>query len=376
MGKLIRLIDRTRTVVDWGCKRARYYGYEYNGRGIVKDGSSLDLAIGLVIHDAMAAIATFTQKGEPVPIDHIADAAFRQIYDNITESAQDGVIESDIQNFANEQASLTEGLIRGFFKHVWPRLMIDYPHIEAIEQEMTYTLGGGFKFMTKPDLIVANKENELVYLEYKSTSSKKDKWIQSWDTAVQLHSSIMATEETLGIRPAYVQIVGLYKGYESYGKQNSPFCYAYKKLGNPPFTTDQVQYEYKAGFRRYPTWEEAGGVKAWVEKMPDNILTDQFPMTAPIMVDEDLVRDFFAQRLVREREIASAFDPDNPDVDEYEIMSRVFPQTFEKCVPAYGWVCPFRKLCFGHVADPLSEGYVLRTPHHQQELDMFNEDLD
>jgi hypothetical protein len=378
--RLIRLIDRTRTVTDWKCPRARYWGYEYLGKGLAKQGTNLDLFIGIITHDAMAAVATFTARGEAVPIDQIAEAAFTQIYENILAATTDTGREA-AEEFAREQGTLTQGMILGFYKHVWPRLMAQYPKIVAIEQEMEYTLGEDktsighnhdvtrqFIFMAKPDLIVEDQNGELVYLEYKTTSSKKDKWIKSWDTAVQLHSSILATEQTLGKRPAYVQIVGLYKGYESYGKQSSPFCYAYKKSGNPPFTQDQVQYEFKAGFKRVPTWEMAGGVKAWVEGMPDTVLADQYPMTPQIMVDEQLVNDFFKQRLIREKEISTSVWEGEYDSPVTGIDS-VFPQRFDQCEPSFGYSCPFKKLCFGHVTDPLTEGYELRTPHHARELE-------
>lgn len=349
---------------DWKCPRSRYYGYEYQGRGIVKNGTSLALFTGITVHDAMAAIATFTQEGKDVPIDEIARAAFCQVHENIIVSAG-GVILPETRDFANEQGALTEGMIRGFYKHLWPKLMALYPTIVAIEAEMEYVLDDGFIFMTKPDLIVETPEGELVYLEYKTTSSKKEGWMNSWETAVQLHSSILATEATIGRRPACVQIVGLYKGYESYGKQSSPFCYAYKKSGNPPFSQDQVQYDYKPGFRRVATWEMEGGVKAWVEGMPDLILANQFPLTPPIFVNEDLVGSFFKQRLLRERQIAIAAtsSPNEADLDEF------FPQHFDQCVPSYGWSCEFKKLCHGHVETPLEDGFELRTPHHKRELD-------
>jgi hypothetical protein len=371
MSNIIRLIDRTRTVADWKCPRSRWWGYEYLGKGIVKSGTSLALFTGIVVHDAMAAIATFTKEAEgddplgAVPIDDIANAAFTQVRDNILESAGPVVL-PETTEFANEQGALTEGLIRGFFKHLWPKLYEQYPRIIAIEQEMEYTLDDLTTFMTKPDLIVENQEGDLVYLEYKTTSNKKENWIKSWETAVQLHSSIKATEATLGKLPSYVQIVGLYKGYESYGKQSSPFCYAYIKKGNPPFSQDQVQYEYKAGFRRYPTWELPGGVKAWVESMPENVLTNQFPLTPPIFVNEDLVNKFFNQRLLREREIA-----DHLNLHGFQdiMLDKVFPQHFDQCNPSYGWSCPYSKLCHGEVKDPLQEGYEFRVPHHARELE-------
>lgn len=392
MPKMIRLIDRTRTVTDWKCERARYWGYEYKGRGIMKAGLSIELFLGIVVHDALAAIGTLHLNDKTIPIDDIANAAYNQVYDQLIEK-NEGLIQSEAIEWAKEQGSLTEGMIRGYYKHVWPRLLGMYPEVICVEQEMTYPLTEGvcktcndegqvgdqvcptcdgdikqqFTFMTKPDLIMADHNEELVYIEYKTTSSKKDNWVKSWETAVQLHSSIKATEFSLGKLPSAVQIVGLYKGYESYGKQSSPFCYAYKKPGNPPFSDEQVQYEYKPGFKRYPTWELEGGVKQWVEDMPETILANQFPLTAPIMVNEDLIDSFFRQRLIREKQIAS-FDNDSQ-------LDELFPQRFDQCQPYFGWACQYKKICHGFVQVPEEEGYTLREPHHDLEREQLGLEL-
>lgn len=363
----LRLIDRSRTVADWKCPRSRYWNYEYKGRGLAKESTSLPLFTGITVHDALASIASLHSRGFDVDIDGIADAANAQMKENLLVGYK-GVVESGADEFAKEQGALTEGLIRGFYAHVWPRLMVDYK-IVAVETEMEYELAPGYIFMAKPDLVVEDSEGNLIYIEYKTTSSKKPEWVNSWETAVQLHSSVKATEATLGRPVSSVQIVGLYKGYESYGKQSSPFCYAYKRSGNPPFTEDQVQYEYKAGFKRYATWELPGGVKAWVDGMPENVLANQFPMTAPIFVNDDLVEAFFKQRAYREANIVVAMrglSEDSEDADHY--LNSYFPQHFDQCVPSFGWSCQFKKLCHGQVADPLTEGYVLRTPHHAKEV--------
>lgn len=376
MSKIIRLIDRTRTVADWKCPRARYWGYEYGGRGVVKNSTGLALMEGIAIHDSLAAIAQLTLQKQEIPIDDIADAAREQVKTELLQAAGETVTDQVSEEFASEQAALVEGLIRGFYKFMWPKLMTMYPAIVCAEQEMEYPLAQGddadYIFMTKPDLIVEDTNGDLVYIEYKSTSSKKENWVNSWETAVQLHSSIKATEFSLGKLPAAVQIVGLYKGYESYGKQSSPFCYAYKKSGNPPFTKDLVQYEYKAGFKRYATWELPGGTKKWVDDMPEEILVNQFPLTPQIYVNEELVEAFFTQRLLREMEIAEA----NEEMKSGKnLMDRVYPQRFDQCVPSFGWSCQYRKLCHGFVQDPLTEGFILREPHHDLEREQMGLEL-
>lgn len=402
MDKIIRLVDRTRTVADWRCPRARYYGYEWNGRGIVKNGMSLALEEGLIVHDALAAIAHLILNGLPVDIDEIAVTAQKDLYDRLIE-ASGPIIMPEADEYAKEQSTLVEGLIRGFYKFMWPKLMLMYPIITCVEQEMEYPLdqcpqcggagttplsdedsldvqvctlcngaGVNFIFMTKPDLIMESPDGELVYIEYKTTSSKKAEWINSWETAVQLHSSVKATEYSLGRLPSAVQILGLYKGYTSYGKQSSPFCYAYKKNGNPPFTQDQIAYEYKAGFKRYPTWELEGGCKKWVEDMPEEILANQFPLTPQIYVNEDLVASFFKQRLIREREIAqAATNSIKSDTSYFEDLDRVFPQKFDQCKPSFGWNCQYIKLCHGNSDNPLEEGFVEREPHHDLEREQL-----
>src|SRR3954469_23999678 len=139
-GKIIplRFMDRTRTVQDWKCKRSRYWGYEHEGRGLSKTSTSIELFMGITIHDSLAAIAHFQKAGETVPIDAIASTAFKQMFDNLTLGHEN---DYEAIDYANEQATLTEGLLRGFHKHVWPRLMETYPKIVAIETEMEYPLG-------------------------------------------------------------------------------------------------------------------------------------------------------------------------------------------------------------------------------------------
>lgn len=669
----VRLLSRTSSVTDWKCQRARYYANEIYGRGISKSTTSLALFTGIVLHDSLAAIATYHQRGEVVPIDTIATLAFNQIYDNLSVVPEGEMISSETEEFAKEQGSLTEGIIRGYFRHVWPRLLIQYPKIVAIEQEVEYKLEepktchhcsgssvetdengnneincpmcgglgsiGGFIFMAKPDLILEDPSGEWHYIEFKSTSYKKDSWINSWDSAVQLHSSVKAVEETMGRAPVDVTIVGMYKGYcltpetpvltsdlrwvtvgslavgdklaafeetsannrsggkslrewreatvdatgrelmpcyeieladgtkftctgehkwltasefdgmgsaiwkttetlsinksrivkliepweglgefephdagylaaafdgeghlachkfdrdgkgysslslnftqnpnpmmthmeglmskygitwsgndrkgerkiqtlqiynkikvlsllgklrpkrllpkldfndlgmvkflptrpvlvvgkkfvglkevvtlstdtgtfiasgfashnSSYGKQSSPFTYCYKKSGNPPFTQDQIEYAYKAGFKRYPTWELPGGVKKWIDDMPEQILGDQFPMTAPIFYNQDLVERFFAQRLIREVEIRNAMvDLNEHPENEQIILDTHFQQKFDVCQPSFGgYTCEYKKLCFSDVKEPLNEGFQLRDPHHERDRKQY-----
>lgn len=367
MSKNLILFDRSRTATDWTCERKRYLNYELDGTGIVPAKEALELAMGTILHDSLAAIAT---QHPDIDIDSIAFHAKDQMLDFLTKGLI-GSPERDAKElYATEQANLIEGLLRGFYKHCWPRLINQYPKLLAIEQEMSYNYEG-IIFMCKPDLVAATQEGEVVYIEYKSTSSKKEEWVNSWGTAIQLHATTRAIESALNEKISHVVVQGLYKGYESYGKQSSPFCYAYQRYGTPPFSKNEISYEYKAGYRRTPLWEMEGGVKAWVANMPEAILANQFPCTPPIFVNDSLVESFFAQRNIREREIDLALDMlEMPELDsegKANILDAAFPQKWDACSPAWGRGCPYQRICHGSVPDPLKSGFVKRQAHHQIE---------
>lgn len=374
MGNKLILYDRSRVTTDWTCPRKRYWQYEFDGKGVVSGHSSLELFAGTVIHDGLAAIATQHQaNGGVVDIDAIAEACFNQMRNSLLETSTGEIGEVD---FALEQGTLVEGLLRGFYKHAWPRLISAYPTIVHIEKEMTFE-HVGLTFMSRPDLILADAEGNQFYIEYKSTSSKKEGWVNSWATAVQLHSTVRAIQATTGELPMGVVVQGLYKGYESYGKQNSPFCYAFSRKGNPPFTQDEIRYDFKAGFKRIPVWEMPGGVRAWVESMPLDLLGDQFPQVPPIFINEGLVDSFFNQRGYREHEIQMALDlykmaEEDPDA-QVQILNTAFPQRFDQCHPYFGRPCSYLRMCHSGVTDPLTEGYIYREPHHEAEVNQDKE---
>lgn len=379
--RLIRLWDRSRVVTDWQCPRKRYWQYEYKGKGVVTAGTSLELFTGTVIHDCMAAIAKHYQDKAELDISTLARNSYNQLFDVLKpedENDRDGF------EFAVEQGTLIQGIILGFYKHAWPRIVAEYPEVIVYEGEMerrsapTEDSRPQLVFMSKPDVLVRSAEGLTAYLEYKSTSSKKPEWINSWETAVQLHSTIKAVKETTGIDVDHVIVQGLYKGFESYGKQSSPFCYYYRRNGNPPFTANEISYEYKAGMRRHPVWELTGGVEGWVGSMPESILAEQFPRTPPIFFNEDLIEAFFRQREMREWDINLALESLETNDEDYKtfIMDKHFPQRFDQCTPAYGKgrACEYKALCHGRQdQDPLNLGLVWREPHHEQEAEQQRE---
>ena len=360
----LRLYDRSRVTTDWTCPRKRYLQYEFEGKGIVSSNTSLDLFMGTVLHDGLAGIA----RG--LDIDLIAETARKEMFEILSKNST-GVMEEI--DYALEQSSLIEGMIRGFYRQVWPRILNQFPNILFIEEEMRFD-HDGLVFMSKPDLGVQDNDGNVAYIEYKSTGSKSEGWINGWSTAVQLHSTIKAIKATRDLDVSQVIVQGLYKGFSSYGKQSSPFCYAYFKKGQPPFSKDQLEYSYKAGLKRVPVWEMEGGVKKWVEGMPEEILSEQFPQVPPIFINDDLINSFFKQRSFREREIdlANGLISHADEEARKSILDVAFPQKFDSCSSYYGRACEYLRICHGNVNDPLNEGWEERVPHHQLEIDQWN----
>lgn len=362
--------SRSAVAQDWSCQRKRYWGYEYQGRGLSSATTPLALYFGILLHDGLAAIV------QGVPIDDICKAAVEQFRFHLLEDKQ---FDQEAVDFADEQCALGEGLLRAFDKHAWPMLMSQY-EVVASEQEMLYE-HDGLTFMAKPDLLLRHRESgDMVYVEFKSTSSIKEQWMTSWQTAIQLHSSIKAVEATLGETIQQVMVIGLYKSYMSnYGRQESIFCHGYHKPGQPPMVKEQWSYIYRAGLKKSPIWKKEGGVKKWVEEMPENLLSQQLPMTPPIFVNRDLIESFFRQRGIREHDIRTArkqiADPNLSDYEKQQWLDTIFIQNFEACSPGWGTGCDFKKLCHGYVQDPLLAGFQLRHSHHQVEEGQLNAEM-
>ena len=361
------IFHRSGATTDWLCPRKRWYNYELYNRGIVGPELQLELYLGTLVHDAVAAMV------HNVPIEAIVEAGVKQLRGKLLEGRE---LDSDAQFFAEEQCALAEGLIRGFHRARWPQICEAYPEVLLCEKELSY----GYElddrkllFLSKPDLVRRDKDGQLWVFEWKTTGSNKEEWIHQWETAVQVHAQIRTVETHLGEPVAGCIVQGFHKSYVSqWNRLESIFCYYYGSPGNPPFEKAKVSYEYKAGLRKHPTWLLEGGVKKWVEQMPLALLASQFPQTPPIFLKEHLVEAFFRQQGIREVKIRTARELMHKDPDLTQSwMDEVFPQHWESC-NAWNRACPYRRLCFGSEVDPLTIGYSLRESHHTLEQESFD----
>ena len=375
---------------DWRCQRARYYLYNYEG-GIVKDNLTLPLFIGNCIHDGVAGIATQSVLNGAADIDTIATDANKLVYETLKEYYYPEVEfpkESAEWLLAMEQSTLVEAVLRGFYRLSWPAIFAKYPNFFKSETETIFphdscgklNKKGPFVYKAKPDLVLAG-EDGLLYFEIKSTSSKKPEWVTSWNYAPQVHGTAKAIEFTYGKDVLGTIIQGFYKGYSQYGKYSSVLVYGYAGKGNPPFTKVTYSPDYRAGLKRTPVWEMEGGVKMWIEKLPLETLSEQFPQTPLIPTNEGLAEDFFRQRAIREQDVKiEAAKIKEPSFKEFKQLSldTFFPQSFSQCSPSFGSPCEFLNICHGTPQakeDPLNHGFAKRDREHNDGYKILTEQL-
>jgi hypothetical protein len=344
--------DRSRVSLDWKCRRARYWGNEYKGLGVVPMRRALYFDVGDVAHKGAAALAMGEDLEETC---HDVVEGFRHQTRLTLEGEK-----------LEEQACLVEGMLRGLHRQVLPGLLAEHTPL-LVENEFLHRHDGCVQGV-KPDLLTERQADRTIwYWEWKTTGSVGESWANQWPKAIQLHTTALAAGQHLGREVRGVIVQGIYKGYVKEGKQTSIFCYGYTRPGN--LGGAETLYEWKPGARRVPVWQMPGGIKAWIDNMPAEVLANQFVQAPPVFLQTRLVAAYQRQTAMREKEIvrAGGFLDGAPDEDRQILLDRHFPQNFNECAPAIGAPCAWADCCFNpHVAeDPIASGiYNWREPHH------------
>ena len=360
----MRFTDRSRTELDWKCPRARYWSTEHGGIGLSPVADAPELVFGKALHEAFDRFARHVGPG--TPIEALALPLRAELLRDLAPLFPDFTR-------AQELAVIGEGLLRAFALVTWPQLMRDY-EVVSPEVEVTYPLSPSVTFMARPDLILRRRDDHTFwYIEYKTTSSNEDRWINAWLKAVQLHSGVFAARATLRLPIEGAIVVGLYKGYADRrreGQRRSPFAYCWRTDDVPGVLAPKIAYEARRqkGWFLAPTWDLPIPFATYVREMPEGLLREQLPQTPPIFLREDMVETFFAQRAMREERLAEWHAAGAPA----SALDSLFPQQFSQCSPGWGYSCAFADACWlPHIgAAPLESGsFVQRVPHHAPERD-------
>jgi len=330
----MRFTDYTRTSLDDTCPKARYWGFEYQGRGLSPVEPNEALAFGL----AIARGAMLVRQG------------WR------TWAAGEQSTDQDI---------LQAGLLEAYRTIVWPRWMREFELLHT-EVEVGIQLTPDLFYMARPDAVIRRKADQTVWiLSDKTTSLSADTFVRLWDKSVQNHAECVAVERTLGLTVSGFYTQGWVKGYTKDRTIYSPLCYGWVKEGQLGLTKDQWREKYVYGWERRRIdrytpllgWED-GGIVGWVTQLPVEVVNAQFPVAGPIPVRRDLVDTYLQQIALREGELMTPL--------------AAFPQRFHQCdeFGKFRRPCTFRDCCWSPVVgrDPLGSGlYQVREPHHDPE---------
>lgn len=347
----VRNFSYTRCAADEECRFKRYLSREWGGTGLQPILAGWSLVFGNIIH---RALEDFAKSGQ---------CDLKSVRENTIKQAQLSGLDAIQQR---DWATLAVNMIRGFQRYVWPALMGEYEVIET-EKWIEYTPISGFKFRARQDLLLRNKfDGHLCYVDYKTTSTNKPQWIKSWSKSVQLHSSMYAMRRTTGHQVERAIVIGFNKGYDDAKLHTRRSILNYGWVNRQFSMTPEYSYEYKKskGWELFAANEEFEGSE-WVDNMPTEILSEQFPQTGPIFVREDIAETWFRQQLIREQEVADALQQLETVTDVLQIqpiLDKYFKQNFSHCEPAYGYDCEFKNYCWiPHVnADPLGSGQFKR----------------
>ena len=464
--------DRSRLLAHWTrCSRLRYLEFHSgpHGFGMRLQPQSLPLATGIHVHLGLADIMRRFQKeglkgvGPGTPAQPQLDSwelragwrediskasgRYRQAVERrgFLELVQaDEGAEYPTQHVLGEQCALVEGLLWAFIRVVLPAILEDFT-IVAIEEETELVVGctcglgevnghdlhaargcQGVVVPTRADILLRRKvDGALMNWDYKTSSDINSRdWKQQWQDNPQLALNSLGAERQHGEHIDFCYILGLDKGHRARTKaehdlgrektgpkrQESIFCYAWFRPGNPPFqdpewTTSWTYVDAQGknrtlqgkGFTTRSVWD--AGVDAfpqkpsdwsvmeyWVHWLPEEELRKLFVMHGPIQTPRhllpNLLRAIHAEgwrwaerlyKLYKLRQELEAGHPNMPWVEVHpgmeELLDELAPQSWD-CYRWKKW-CQFDSVCKKRLGweDPLGGKYEIRRPHHAIELE-------
>ena len=475
MSSTIWLLDRSRVVDGRGfCQRARLLGYHIgpNGYGITMKATKLPLMTGIAGHDGLAPILEWCRQHPThitIPPDAIIRAAIHEAQQKYWKTVEVRGFaylsdNEDVQAVTREQNYLISGMIWAWCIEVLPEIL-QRAQILEVEVDDTYVfdctcgLGDGIGtkadheardcqgkgLMCRPDFLALTRlTQELEYHEFKTTSMDSITFRDKWEVMIQMFAATLDAERRLQRQVQSIYIHGLIKGKregdynsesgkrDSYIRQNSVFCYGYRKPGNPPMEQEEwaAQYEYyepyegktkrlPRSFKKAGVWEipetlmatpESDGPdpemtrsEFWVKWIPTEARKKTIVLMGPFTRQQQMVEHFLQEAKGEEDRwqdgLWQLYDLGVKILEEYSrqapaiqdaaqgdgwwsvvwpdprfqfLMDRLFPRSYE--CRRYGMRnrCVFEDPCLYREgwADPIGSGrYIERRPHHKDELD-------
>lgn len=443
---LFWLTDRSHYEMGVGkCARERLLSKHAGptGYGFVAKAESLPLATGTYLHQAAAHLFTHLYQTQSLPTTQVIREALSHAtgeYEKvIAERGFRGLLASESsEEVIREQCALLTGMVWALALKFLPWFHQNYEVVE-VEQENLVILEcacglsltddaslhvergcDGIALQRRRDLVGKSRTTgKLAYFELKTTGLEVNRFMEEWEIKPQLSLGTLRAEEQWGAPISELYVIGLYKGYRGKVRdeqdkvigvrQESPFCYGYKRPGNPPLATDDWKASYRytdeSGKRKqvtkdyqktgswllsesdWPIWvtnfqndPQITPAECWVRTLPDQVLESQLYLLGPFnpqpIQTQMLVTSIVGEERRWQERLWDLFTLQqqhgwsSPEVQAY--LDRHIPCSWN-CRP-YGanHQCVYLPICLKGEGweDPLGTGrFVPRRPHHQPELD-------
>lgn len=328
----------------------------------------------------------------------------------------------EVERLIQEQSTLIEGLCWAFVKVKLPTLLAQFD-IVAIEEEEAIILDctcgesqigptrelhdrhaaagcQGIYHASRPDVVLRRREDgQLGNHDWKSGKYFNDWEVNRYRDSVQIAMGTVGAERRLGEPVTHYYIHFLLKGerkksyipaikkFEGPKTQLSHLCYT--TIGEPPLT-DFFDTSTK-WYLKVPVWELsdiAGKPDDWsnveylVEMLRVSVLTDMFGVVGPYDRQQHLIESYKRQLPPYERAwlrrvwaVYKRAQQGGEPMDK--VLDEEVPASWHCFKYGADHVCEFYDLCHKNgvsADDPLASGlFVLRTPHHEDELRVAQE---
>ena len=343
---------------DWRCRRERYLRDGFGGVGLEPVTIDEDLEIGKRMHAGLEAFFGIpASTASPLSIgegrkDHPTSDRLATALDTIRR-----------EPFTDPWQTWMEASLMAWATRVWPELDKQY-EIVLVEHMFQVDIYGVL-YKVKPDLILRHRVDKSYWVY----DFKTFRWWDNkrWQRAIQLQLGAWVAELELSkpdhrVEVAGTIIQGISKGQTRGDKLYHPLVYGYRREADPGITKAAYAYEYKRGFERFDVNAYPGGVRAWIDCAPADVIGDCFPQTAPIYLDRKMMVEFLGQRNKREMNIAYAYEMLEHGT-KVPVLDEEFEQNFSAC-ESDRRRCPMFEACHMETVrkDPVGSGlYRLRV---------------
>jgi hypothetical protein len=369
------------------CRRERQLGYDYEGTGIVRNGSKFDAMIGNCAHTGLADMLRRAKTGLGGYVTS-RSMAVKELTQWFTANGFD--IEGEDRHAFQEQRWLLLILLYGWEKFRLPAIIREYT-IEQVEREQLVEfkpsdyLPNGLAEVVKPvqlplrlDALLRRKSDQLLFiLDFKTVSSPTDDWNVMLDNSLQSHLYVEAAKLIVNEPIGGIMYEGLVKGkrqmdnaisspFRGQTIQYGSFLYGWEKAGT-------LYKDYVKGRQRafIPAHQSNEKVEHMVEAVLPGLgfdMSSYFPNTLPWMpLDSHFV---IGQVIVNENEYANNLEtvnsyPEGSPLRAYynEVL---FEQNLDGCFK-YGakHPCMFVDICHNKIhPDEIKQLYSPREDHH------------